>query len=52
MDKYDPHAITASEQELKLIADLHPEHREALYRAIGLMSSTWARLALVRQAVK
>ena len=52
MADYDPHAIAEVERELNLIADQHPEHRQAINRAIGVLSSTWARLAMVRQAVK
>lgn len=51
-ERYDPLAISAVETKLKLIAEKHPEHRDAIFEAIGLLSSTWARLAMVRQAVK
>jgi hypothetical protein len=53
MDKpYDANAIAESEHELRLIAAAHPEYRDRIERAIGIMSSSWARLAMVRQAVK
>jgi acyl-CoA hydrolase len=49
---YDANAIAEAERALKLIASKHPEHRDAIERAIGIMSSSWCRLALVRQAVR
>ena len=52
-DRYDPeYAIRVEQDLMKLAARLEGEDAETAKRAVDLIVFMWAKLALVRQAVK